>query len=107
MTLQADPRDRNQVTVYVENNSGVPFETINQAEALASSMFALVAVKINWRRGQPMASATAVAIKLAAKTPASEKLGARAYSKPYEGVHIVVFWDRMKDGLTPAQCWRM
>jgi hypothetical protein len=101
MTVQAGTTNKNQVTVYVQNSAGVPFAVGNQAEVLASSMFASIGVKIDWRRGQAPASGRSLAIQLTANTPSSEHPRALAYAEPYEGVHIVVFWDRVEHGIAP------
>ena len=103
-TVQAGQAKKQRVTVYVQNAATVSDEVINRAEELASYMFGAVDVKIDWRRGEPIVSSTpqAIGIRLAAKTPSTEKPGALAYAMPYEGVHIVVFWDRMKFGLAPT-----
>ncbi len=102
MTVQAAQTKTNHVTVYVQNTAGVPDEVTKQAEVLASSMFASVGVKIDWRSGHPSASGKALAIELTVNTPRAEKPGAMAYSLPYEGTRIVVFWDRMAFVLAPV-----
>jgi len=102
ITVQAGSPNPNEVTVYVRNGAGVPLEVTSQAEVIASSMFATIGVKINWRRGEAPASGKAIVIELADHTPATEKPGALAYAKPVEGVHIVVFWDRMAPRPTPS-----
>jgi hypothetical protein len=103
MMVQAGQTKKTQITVYVQNTAGVPAIVKDQAEVLASSMFASVDVKIDWRNGQPPASGKALAMELAANTPATEKPGALAFAKPIEGVHIVVFWDRMAYGVASPQ----
>jgi hypothetical protein len=109
MTLTAavavQARDKGQtVIVYVQNAANVPMDVKDRAEELASSMFVAIGVKINWRNGEPSTSSqSALAIKLSRNTPIAEKPGALAYAMPREGVHIVVFWDRMEVGLIPAE----
>jgi hypothetical protein len=104
MTGQAGQTKKIPLTVYVRNSADVPAGVTKQAEALASSMFASIGVKIDWRSGEPDASSSsqALAIRLARNTPKPEMPGALAYALPYEGTHIVVFWDRMECGLAPG-----
>lgn len=105
MTIQAGENKKQKVTVYVQNDADVSDPVTNRAEELAASMFATIDVKIEWRNGEPSASSSrqAIAIRLARNTPKTEKPGALAYAKPCEGVHIVVFWDRMEVGLIPTE----
>jgi hypothetical protein len=102
MTVQAG-QPKTQITVYLQNSAGVPADVIGHAEVLAASMFSSAGVKIDWNSGRPSASGKALAIELAAHTPRTLMPGALAYAKPYEGVHIVVFWDRMEFGIAPVQ----
>jgi len=105
MTVQAAQTKKQHVIVYVHNGADVPEHVTNGAKELASSMFAGIGVTIDWRTGEPSASSPqqAIAIGLAKNTPKDEKPGALAYAMPREGVHIVVFWDRMEFGLIPTE----
>jgi len=105
MTVQAAQTKKQHVIVYVHNGADVPEHVTNGARELASSMFAGIGVTIDWRTGEPSASSPqqAIAIRLAKNTPKDEKPGALAYAMPREGVHIVVFWDRMEFGLIPTE----
>jgi hypothetical protein len=105
MTIQAGENKKEKVMVYVQNDATVPDQVTNRAEDLASSMFATIDVKIVWRNGELSASSPqrAIAIRLARNTAKAEKPGALAYAKPCEGIHVVVFWDRMEVGLIPTE----
>lgn len=105
MTIQASENKKQKVTVYVQNDANVPDQVTNRAEDLASSMLATVDVKLQWRNGELSTSSSqqAIAIRLSTGTPKTEKPGALAYAKPCEGVHIVVFWDRIAVGLIPTE----
>lgn len=105
MTGEAGQTKKQQVIVFVQNDANVPQDVKIRAEELATSMFTSVGVKIDWRNGEPSASSShqALAIRLARKTPKTEKPGALAYAMPSEGVHIVVFWDRMEFGLISTE----
>ena len=103
LTVQAGQVTQRRLTVYVRNSANVSDDVKVQAENLAASMFGSIGVQIDWRCGEPRSSSEqALAIQLATNTPKDEKPGALAYAKPYEGVHIVVFWDRIDFGAGPA-----
>jgi hypothetical protein len=92
----ADP-----VTAYVEDLSVVPSPVLSRAEVLANEIFGGAGVKINWRRGELPRSPTprerAIVVEMATDTPKQRTPGALAYALPYEGVHITVFYDRLKE----------
>jgi hypothetical protein len=101
---QAKVETRREITVYMRDNADVSAGTSTQAQIIASGIFSSIGVKIHWRAGRPSPTDTdAIAIELAANTPAAEKPGALAYALPYEGVHIRIFWDRIENDVTPSQ----
>jgi hypothetical protein len=105
-SAQAAQRPDGRVTVYFRDNPSVPDPVSSIARALASDMFAGIGVRIDWLSGQPAASsatAGAIAIELVTETPGPFLPGALAYAKPYEGVHIRVFYDRIKYKPAPAE----
>ena len=84
-----------KVTVCAERGSAGP--VANAAEVLASKMFADIDVHIDWRAANSCAGfGNALTISISDNTPASQLPGALAYALPYEGTHIVVFYDRIK-----------
>lgn len=109
ITVQAGPGKRESLTVYVLDNAKVPVKVKFESEMLVSKMFASIGVRINWHVGEPSASSSskavnkAVVIELVTDTPNTKEPGALASAKPFEGVHIVVFWDRMEHGPIPTQ----
>jgi hypothetical protein len=62
---------------------------------MASKMFAAIGVKLNWRAQHSCPAGGAIQIGISVKTSANEFPGALAHALPYEGVHIVVFYDRI------------
>jgi hypothetical protein len=66
-----------------------------RAELIASKMFASTGVKLNWRLQASCPPGDIIQIGISVKSPANEFPGALAYALPYEGVHIVVFYDRI------------
>jgi len=68
------------------------------AEALASKVFEAIGVSVTWRQGLkhcPPGSGT-ILVTLALKTQERKRPGALAYALPYEGTHIVVYFDRVQ-----------
>jgi hypothetical protein len=86
------------VRVYVQDGAIVPGQTLARAEGLAGRMFAKAGVRIDWRVGAPKGTAITVGMSdvLRADHP-----GALAFARPYEGVHITVFYDRIRKEFAP------
>ena len=88
-------QDQRKVTVCAERGSAGP--VANAAEVLASRMFAEIGVQIDWRAADSCAGfGNALTVSISDNTPANQLPGALAYALPYEGTHIVVFYDRIK-----------
>lgn len=86
------------ITVYVNvelaDASLLPFP----AESMASRMFAKAGVRIQWRRDRPKRTEShALVVDITSATPAAFHPGALAYAYAYEGVHIRILWDRVKN----------
>jgi hypothetical protein len=81
------------VTVCSRRTADSP--TLYRAQGETSKMFATAGVKIEWREPRPC-PAGAILISLSEDAPASDHPGALAYALPYEGTHIVVFYDRIQ-----------
>ena len=103
MTLQAgqtEQRDEKTVVVYFEN-SLAPKEQFS-AQKLAEQMFATAGVRIVWRVGSPsdakLAEERPIVVRFATNTPVADHPGALAFAVPYEGVHIKIFYDRVRMG---------
>jgi hypothetical protein len=94
-----------EVTVYVQGLSAVPAPMLNRAQVLAKEIFAEVGVKIDWRSGQPSRSQSPfekpIVVEMITDTPTTLLPGALAFARPYEGVHITVFYDRVRAATEP------
>ena len=86
--------------MYFEN-SLAPKEQFG-AQKLAEQMFATAGVRVAWRVGTPseakLVEERPIVVRFAVSTPASDHPGALAFAVPYEGVHIKIFYDRIKAG---------
>jgi hypothetical protein len=93
------------LTVYIEANIGdsslAPI--CMQAEGVASGMFATAGVHINWRTGRPKRyhSERPVLIDITSNTPETFYRGALAFTPVFEGVHIRIFYDRVRNANRP------
>jgi hypothetical protein len=92
--VQAEQR----VTVDVQDGAIVPGQTLARAEGLAGQMFAVAGVRINWRSGRPSGDAITVGMS---DVPSAYHPEALAFALPYEGVHITVFYDRIRKRIAP------
>ena len=88
------------VTVYIVNDATAPPVILCQARNLASKLFARAGVGIQWRTSHhmdpPASEDRAVVVHLMDRTPVNRKPGALGLSRPLEGVHITVFYDRVE-----------
>lgn len=66
-----------------------------RAKTMTSAMFSRICVKLEWylRECPP----GALHVSLSTDTSPGLMPGALAYALPYEGTHIVVFWNRVQD----------
>jgi len=95
----AEPKQPQQkLTVYLRESGHVPPEVRGPAVYLANEMFARIGIRLDWRSGEPprTSSTQPIAIELATDTPANLLPGALGSALPYEGVHIRMFYDRIR-----------
>jgi hypothetical protein len=88
-------------TVIVCMEGGAGLGIAQEARALASKIFVGIGVTIEWRRGLPGCPEHGIKISLNHETPRTMKPGVLAYSLPYEGTHIRLFYDRISEGRQP------
>jgi hypothetical protein len=94
-----------QVKVYVKDQQVANQVLFARAQALATSMFAGIGVRLRWEVGGPRRArgcqsppAPGIVIRLASETPAGFHPGAMAYSRPYapqSEVRVIIFYDRV------------
>ena len=90
---QVDRGDLYTVTLCLESAGSF---TLSRASNLVSRMYATIGVQIDWRwpRNCP---ADAIRVTMQDLTSPIEKPHALAYSTPYQGTRIVVFYDRIQE----------
>jgi len=97
----AVPAAERQVVVCMASAEDMLLE--NQAKIVSSAIFAGIGVKILWH-GPSNCPTEAIFITFSHDAPASLLPGALAYAMPYEGTHIVVFYDRVKNRPGSVSC---
>jgi hypothetical protein len=86
------------VTVCMKFVSDTPL--LSSAEKLASKMFAEIGVEIEWSGSDDChLRGGAIVVILSYAIDPRKQPGAFAFSRPYEGTHIVIFWDRIQHKL--------
>ena len=93
---EVGPEMERQITVCM--NLGNTQEIALRARTMASEIFLRIGVGIDWRpdgSSCPVANG-AIQITLSDQTLLRDHPGALAYAKPFEGTHIVVFYDRIR-----------
>jgi hypothetical protein len=104
----ADPWDAKlSLAVYVRAAIGDSslFPILMRAQGVASGMFATAGLQINWRMGRAKESEPGrpILIDFTSNTPETFYKGALAYALVFEGDHIRVFYDRIKDPNRPHE----
>ena len=72
-------------------------QVISPARSMASELLDAVGIEVTWHTGRTCSRASNVLwVTLLDKTPPTAHTGALATALPYEGIHIAVFYDRVK-----------
>jgi len=94
MSGQAADELQRTVTVYVADEHGASRQ-VTFAKDQATKMFAQIGIRIQWRSVGRSLPSDAVIVELVERASPNECAGALACAKPFEGVHIRVFYDRV------------
>lgn len=97
--LAASASAEQKLDVFVNNGERIPFATLQSAEGLASRIVASADVRIAWHglarpgwKGQNRV----IIIQLELDTPAAYHPGALGCSLPSEGIHVSIFYNRIR-----------
>ncbi len=79
-------------------SEGVRTPDMYLARAIVSEVFEKIGVNIEWRFQERLCRSLSgvISIELSSDTPKNHFPGALAYALPFEGTHIIVFYDRVK-----------
>ena len=91
-----------KITVYLRGRSVVRNPVWSQARNTVAKIFFAANVQIGWRTGDQLPVERAIVVSIVAHAPVDSLRGALAFTRPYEGVHITVFWDRVEHPVRPA-----
>jgi len=88
--------------VYVNRENFTDLAVLLRAEALATHIMATAGVELEWRGSRPagadrLSERLTVVIDFKRAESAHDHPGALAYARPYEGVHIVLLFDRLEN----------
>jgi hypothetical protein len=99
---EAGPARNRSVTIWVQPSADLAFGIAEQqARPITARMFADIGVGIKWRDGLRSCPADGIRISFSSDAPRDMRPGALAYALPYEGTHIEVFSDRVKQTVQP------
>jgi hypothetical protein len=98
--MEPGPATERKVTVCMESDPTIGLLVTVRAEGLASKMFSGIGVTIDWSHNCPAAG---IRISLSDHSLEGRLPNAFAYALPYEGTHIVVFYDRVQQVVQPSQ----
>jgi Zn-dependent protease with chaperone function len=97
----ADANPKTSLMVCVGGVRSENIQLVGGAEAVTTRIFNKIDVRVDWQslRNCPR---NAIQVELAENTLATKLPGALAYAHPFDGVHIVVFMDRVNSMVAPA-----
>jgi hypothetical protein len=105
LTWAADRPGEQKVVACFEENGSYLVEA-PQARMIASELFHSAGVKLELRTGRRSCEGQredVIVVSLSMNTPPDLRPGALAYARPFEGVHIRVFYDRIANGAHSRQ----
>jgi hypothetical protein len=90
-------------TVYLLDKANDGYLNYTQAETLASRMFAVIGISLEWTKKKPVDESPQppIIIEVVRRTPTNLMPGSLAYAVP-EGSHITVFIDRIEQMHAPS-----
>jgi len=88
----AEIREARNVTVCMDLGTSL---AVSSAQPTASRIFSEIGIEIQWYSTRRCPARDAIVVTLSEHAPADRPPGTMAYALPYEGTHIVVFYDRV------------
>jgi hypothetical protein len=99
-----EPPAQRSVNVYLENIPDL-FWNVGEAKTIASQIFSAIGVKLIWisfHDERTKSRDGTILVKVSAATPIDFRPRALAQSSPYEGTRAQVFYDRVRQRVTPS-----
>lgn len=99
---EAGQSPNRMVTVCL--NSGENAAVFYRGQAAASQILKQAGIRLEWRGDERacLSARNGIVVTLSLETPAARYPGAFAYALPFEGTHIVLFYDRVRNAVSPA-----
>jgi hypothetical protein len=99
--LPVSAESAGKIHVCVNPGKGTPMWVLIRAEGLASRMFSTAGVGLDWHFAdaavcRELRQADTVRLDFVVNTPPGDHPGVLAYTRVYEGTHIVVLFDRIE-----------
>ena len=103
-TLAHAGQPQYKLPVYLLDRANDGYVNCTLAETLASTMFAVIGISLEWTKGKPAAkpSQPPIIVEVVRRTPTNLMPGSLAYAVPREGSHITVFIDRIEQMRAPS-----
>ena len=95
---------RYKLAVHLLDRTNDRYVNYALAETLASRMFAVIGVSLEWAKGKAVAkpSQSPIIIEMVTRTPPKLMPGSLGYAVTCEGSHITVFLDRIEEMRAPS-----
>jgi hypothetical protein len=100
----AEIRDARIVTVCMDPGTSL---AVSSAQPTASRIFSEIGIELQWYSTRQCPARDAILVTLSEHAPADRQMGTLAYALPYEGTHIVVFYDRVLARAEPGTGFRL
>ena len=97
-----EPTAPNGLTICM--GLGFDVQPLFKAQKLASTMFTGIGIRTDWRtRGDACSQRGPIIVNLLYDSAPSDHPDAWGYAMPYEGAHVVIFWDRIQRKMPPTK----
>ena len=94
------------IAVYLEDHAGVPAAEMYRAKNKAAAIFAAAGVEIMWRSGKikPVACGEQppIHVRIVSRWASADHRKALASAMVYEGVHVTVSYERVREAMPEA-----
>jgi hypothetical protein len=104
VTVAHAGQTQQRLPVYLLDRANDGYMNCTQAETLASRMFAVIGISLEWAKGKPAAESSRppIIIEVVTRTPPDLMPGSLAFAVPHEVSHITVFLDRIEQMRAPS-----
>ena len=94
------------IAVYLEDHAGVPAADTYRAKNKAAAIFAAAGVEITWRSGKIKPAACGeqppIHVRIVSRWASADHRKALASAMVYEGVHVTVSYERVREAIPEA-----